>query len=105
MTKASARNLFSSLKCAKTHLQQSIISNIFRGLNPRTPLQQGEGKGRQGRGWKGKGGKGWGREGRAGEATARGEKVPPRYEVVAPRQLLPGYGPERERVPFKAILA
>jgi len=75
VTKASARNNFSSLKCAKTHLRQSIFSNIVRRLNPRTPLQQG--KGRKG-------------EAREGE----GRKGDP-YEVVPHRQLVPGYGPDK----------
>jgi len=60
LTKASARNLLSSLKCAETHLQQSIISKLFRGLIPEPPYNKGrrgkarEGEGRAGRGVEGR---------------------------------------------------
>ena len=33
----SLHNRLGALKCSKTHLQQSIISKIFRGTNLRTP--------------------------------------------------------------------
>ena len=57
------RILFIMPECAKTHLQQSAISKIFRGSNPRTPAPKGRPRiTRQGRerltrgGGKGRGG-------------------------------------------------